>query len=130
MMKQTILLALTICLFGAANAQKIKVVPAQTETKTFLVTEATAKDLPEGVEFVNNKIVLKKGYRFEQMQDGKVGLVSARRTNISASFECWCNGGNATCVITITGSNLHCGGGACCTISTIVSPTKVNLKMN
>ncbi len=129
-MKKTILLALSICLFTVTNAQKTKIAPSQTATKTFLVTEATAKDLPEGVEFVNNKIVLKKGYKFEQMQDGKVGLVSARRTNISASFECWCNGGNATCVITITGPNLHCVGGACCTISTIVSPTKVNLKMN
>lgn len=128
-MKYLILLAMAISLFTATNAQKTKTSPVQKTGKSFIVSAVTAKDLPEGVTFVNDKITLKSGFKFESLpNNGGVKLVNAKGV-ISGTFECACAGATK-CSITILGSLLTCDGGNCCRfITTIKSSNMSDMQM-
>ncbi len=128
-MKRTILLAITICLFTAANAQKTKVAPAQKNIKTFELSETTAKDLPKGVSYLNGIITLKSGYTFEQLPNNRgVRLVNAKGVS-TGSFVCRCGGmvgGMVTCKPGYDGTSLTCGGGACCKMTVTINPSAIS----
>ncbi len=126
-MKKYILLVLSICLFTITNAQKTKVAPAQSGTRTFVVSEATAKDLPEGVIFTNNKITLKAGYKFENIQsNGDIKLVNAKGVT-TGTFRCGCSYNSTTkgpCSFSTAGQVLTCTGSTCCVMQTTIDPPK------
>ncbi len=126
-MKQYILLAFSISFFTLTNAQKMKTTPVQKPAKTFIVNAATAKDLPSGITFINNKITLKSGYKFEQLpNNGGVNVVNAKAI-ITGTFECGCSGGaTASCTMTILGNTLYCQGGTCCRFITTVDSPKIS----
>ena len=128
-MKSTILLAVTMCLFATATAQKTKIAPAKTETKTFVVSAATAKDLPEGVIYTNNKITLKAGYKFETMQsNGDIKLVNAKGVT-TGTFRCGCSFNSTTkgpCSFSTAGQVLTCTGSTCCVMQTTIDPPKIS----
>jgi hypothetical protein len=136
-MKSIFLLALAICLLVTANAQKNKIAPAKNETKTFVVSEETKKDLPEGVIFANNKLTLKSGYKFEQLPNNAgVKVINEKNSQkpISGTFTCYCSGGAGTaCKLTTMSSTVFCEGGVCCTITTTINSSimsNVEMKQN
>lgn len=128
-MKKYILLALSLCLFTVTNAQKAKIAPAKTETKTFVVSAATAKDLPEGVIYTNNKITVKAGYKFETVQsNGDINLVNAKGVT-TGTFRCGCSVNSTTkgpCSFSTAGQVLTCTGSTCCVMQTTIDPPKIS----
>jgi hypothetical protein len=97
-----------------ANAQQVVAATLGPDIKTILLSTATAKDLPEGVAFINNKVVAKPGYKFEQLPNGGIRVVdtqNAKSVNDSY-YVCKCDGGS--CRITTTPNSLECGGDGCC----------------
>ena len=124
-MKKTILLALTICIFANVFAQKTKA----GNTTTFELNAATAKNLPEGVSFTNNKVLLLKGYKFVNIpNNGGVNVVNAKGT-VSGSFICKCEVGGTGCQSSNDGSSITCGGSGCCIMTVIISSNKLNNQM-
>lgn len=120
-MKSTILAALLICLFVAARAQKIKAVPLQTVTKSFVVSEETKKDLPAGVTLVNNKLVLNKGFSFIKANNSNAQLLINPKGKAVAQFSCTCSDNTGDgCILKTDGT---CFGGGCCEL--IGSPYSV-----
>lgn len=128
-MKHYILLALSICLFTTVNAQKTKVAPAKTDTKSFIVSAATANDLPDGVTYTNNKITLKAGYKFETVQsNGDIKLVNAKGVT-TGTFRCGCSFNSTTkgpCSFSTAGQVLTCTGSTCCVMQTTIDPPKIS----
>ena len=126
-MKYIILLAFSICLFTATDAQKTKTTPVQKTEKTFIVTAATAKDLPEGVVFANNKLTLKKGFKFENLPNNAgVNVVNAKGS-ISGSFTCQCQlaGSMVACSLKTGSGYITCDGNVCCSLSTTIQSPKI-----
>jgi hypothetical protein len=113
-MKSTILAALLICLFVAAKGQKTKAVPVQTVTKSFVVSEATKKDLPAGVTLVSNKLVLSKGFSFIKTNNSNAQLLINSKGKAVAQFSCTCsNNGGDGCILK-SEDGFTCIGGGCC----------------
>lgn len=128
-MKHYILLALSICLFTVVNAQKMKTSPVQKTEKIFIVSAATAKDLPDGVTYTNNKITLKAGYKFETVQsNGDIKLVNAKGVT-TGTFRCGCSFNSTTkgpCSFSTAGQVLTCTGSTCCVMQTTIDPPKIS----
>jgi hypothetical protein len=129
-MKRTILLALTICLFASANAQK----KGNIKSKSFEITEATAKNLPKEVSFVNNKLFAKEGYKFEQLASGDYKIIDTKNVNreVSGTYKCNCRVAdpNSNCYPVSIPGGIGCGGTACCSIVITIDETKMsNIQM-
>ena len=131
-MKTNIFLtSLLLLLFNVVTAQKAKVTNTKI-TKTFVVSEETKKDLPQGVEFVNNNIQCKRGYKFVQLpNNGGVKVVEEKnkRKSISGVFVCNCSTGNFSCSLVISYGGLVCTGSTCCSmVVTINTLTMSNMQ--
>ncbi|MEQ1553653.1 MAG: hypothetical protein ABL929_05715 [Ferruginibacter sp.] len=131
-MKKLLLLTFTILFFANVIAQKNKVAAAQTETKTFLITDATAKDLPEGVSYKNNKLIISKSIKYIKSADGR--SITYRPNNGTYKFTCECaQGSTGTCDWQVVDAPdvLECTGSCTCvkTITVITPPIiKTNIK--
>jgi hypothetical protein len=131
---KTILVLLTCTVYVSANAQQVTSTPAQPTVKTFIITAETAKDLPEGVAFINNKVTAKPGYKFEQLPNGGgVRLVETQnlRNVKDGYYVCNCNkvpGGAGSCTVSIFDNTLSCDGDDCCSLAVTVNiPPKKNV---
>lgn len=136
-MKKAIIYFLLVTISATAMAQtpkqKTTSIPIPPPpSKSFVVSSATAKNLPEGATFTNNKVTLKPGYKFETIPNGGgVRLVDVRNSQkpivINGSFSCSCKGGDTPCNLSTVGGALLCGDDAssCCLISVTVDPPKI-----
>jgi hypothetical protein len=129
-----IMFVVLICtIYVSANAQQVVATPAKPAVKTFIVAAETAKNLPEGVAYIDNKVTIKPGYKFEQLPNGGIRVVEEQnaRNVISGIYACICNKTNGgSCNVQIIGKTLECGGDACCTLGVTVSdpPKKIAIK--
>lgn len=130
-MKQSIFSILFICVFTATNAQSPKPAPIQTIVKSFIVTEQTKKDLPTGVTFINNRLVLQKGFSFLKTINANAQLLINPKGKAVAQFSCTCsNNVGDGCTLKSDGT---CFGGGCCELigspySVVTSPIDVKAK--
>ncbi len=133
-MKKLKLIALAVCLHVCAHAQKAKGIPIQTETKTFLVSETTAKSLPDGVTYKNNKLTISKNIPYIKAADGK--SIVCRPNNGTYKFTCECAAGSVgSCNWEVVDAPdvLECTGSCTCikTVTVTTPPIQSkNLKIN
>ena len=133
-MKRFVFIILAVSINMLVNAQKAKVATTQTETKTFLVSETTAKSLPDGVTYKNNKLTISKNIPYIKAADGK--SIVCRPNNGTYKFTCECAAGSVgSCNWEVVDAPdvLECTGSCTCiktvTVTTPPIQTK-NLKIN
>ena len=134
-MKKITLVLIIVCLMVTGYAQKNKSTATNAGTKLFIVSAATAKDLPEGVAFINEKVTLKTGFKFISMPNSEgVHVVNAKGV-ITGTFKCTCGvlGGLIKCSVIADGTSIKCSGSTCCSIQTTINTIKISdmqLKQN
>lgn len=132
-MKKTILVALLICILTNANAQKAKM--STVETKTFVISDTNANELPEGVSYKNNKLTISKSIPFIKSSDGR--SIIYKPNNGTYKFSCECaQGSSGSCNWEVVDSPdvLECSGSCTCVKTvTVTTPPIIktkNLKIN
>ena len=128
-MKKITLVLITLCIMVTGYAQKSKSTGTNAGAKSFIVTAATAKDLPEGVAFINEKVTIKAGFKFESLPNSEgINVVNAKGV-ITGTFRCACgslNGLVGKCSTTADGPSIRCSGSTCCSMQTTVNTTKIS----
>lgn len=71
--------------------------------------------LPQGVSVINNRVIVKPGFKATQISNNKVSIISRRNNNTTGSFECGCSAGGGGCKVVIQGNSITCVEGGGCT---------------
>jgi hypothetical protein len=127
----------TLCI--NANAQQVLATPSQPVVKTFIITTETAKNLPEGVAYVNNKVTAKPGFKFELSSDRKLIYLKNKNREATATFTCSCGELAGDCGIDYAHPNdpmsqeIICTGANCCSVVIRIPPSpnkNISIKKN
>ena len=87
-----------------------------------LKKEDTTSTLPKGVQYINGKITIQKGYKAVFTSNRKaVAIMSNNELGLSGSFSCECSEPGVSCGISTDGGILMCEpSGSCCRLLVVI----------